>query len=101
TVTLMIYPLSLHDALPISNASADIWGMGRQATDVAVNLCSVPGSRSRQQEIRRADQDSRQEQAEQPVRNSANHARTDQDSGNRRSEEHTSELQSRENLVCR
>src|SRR5690606_41955563 len=79
-------PLSLHDALPISSSrgalsssSADGSLGGAGKVEAAAGLCSWPASSS-----------------------SSSSAAS---SGSRmrcvRSEEHTSELQSRENLVCR
>src|SRR5262249_61272499 len=73
TATTEIYPLSLHDALPISWARCAPWlpgGSGRRGS-----ACSGPRSTGRQRPL--------------PTRRA------------RRSEEHTSELQSLTNIVCR
>src|SRR5207302_10605230 len=50
---------------------------------------------------RKAPQDGRGETAADDYRRYARHSRGQRRSAGRRSEEHTSELQSRENLVCR
>src|SRR5690606_42018359 len=76
------YTLSLHDALPISepkSSDASTWRSTRMA-------CRWSGS-ARMHTARRCG--SRASRAISPAR------------ANGRSEEHTSELQSRENLVCR
>src|SRR3712207_8620464 len=78
TATTEIYTLSLHDALPISG--------GERAVDDPV----VVGDRDRQHQPRR-------EALAVPDRG---HLRA-RDAEDRRSEEHTSELQSRQYLVCR
>src|SRR2546430_12980148 len=62
TATTEIYPLSLHDALPISSTRSPASG---------------------------------------PQRDQARRSRSTDPAGGRRSEEHTSELQSQSNLVCR
>src|SRR3712207_7591293 len=72
TATTEIYTLSLHDALPIF--------VGRAACDAHDRL-APPGSPGR----RRAGRD----------------RALDRGAGGARSEEHTSELQSRQYLVCR
>src|SRR5207302_8814586 len=84
TATTNIYTLSLHDALPICPAeAADLLRLGLRdgAGDVLVEV-----------EVRR-------------VANGQEGGRLDAvlrvPQAHRRSEEHTSELQSRENLVCR
>src|SRR5436309_5021128 len=75
TATSEIYPLSLHDALPISAGREDMRSpfagsrAPRPRSSAARASCATP--------------------ARSPTRRSS------------RSEEHTSELQSRENLVCR
>src|SRR5690606_41896657 len=83
--TASTYTLSLHDALPISilveHGSVQLW--------------DAPYSVAR--EMRRREHE---ELAEERERLKAERDRTAQRLA-RRSEEHTSELQSRENLVCR
>src|SRR3712207_7158718 len=74
TATTEIYPLSLHDALPILRS-------GR-----------LPGGESAG-----GAADTRPNRAEPAAANT----RTDPDAQANRSEEHTSELQSRQYLVCR
>src|SRR5688572_31187541 len=71
TPTTEIYPLSLHDALPISSAAASAWTRRR---------LSCPRCRRRS-----AGASGSRSSASRPTR----------------SEEHTSELQSQSNLVCR
>src|SRR5690349_23766784 len=79
--TTDIYTLSLHDALPISRASR---GGGRSPS-----ACGAYRLRRR-----------RQSPCGRSARRSRRSARRNTASG-RRSEEHTSELQSRRDLVCR
>src|SRR3712207_7291519 len=81
TATTEIYTLSLHDALPISARS------GRRA----------PGARHRPPRPRGSGRGGP------PCRTAAGRCRgrTPPGSRRRRSEEHTSELQSRQYLVCR
>src|SRR5438309_4542614 len=74
TATTEIYTLSLHDALPISN----------QFQRFLLSLCSLCGHQFAECVV---DLD--------PLRNIAG------EFGGRRSEEHTSELQSQFHLVCR
>src|SRR5436309_12604941 len=76
--TTEIYTLSLHDALPISRARgrADVESTGGTPVERPQGLPARPGGTRRPH-------------------------RADALAGARRSEEHTSELQSRENLVCR
>src|SRR5690349_24845246 len=74
TATTKIYTLSLHDALPISPALSRVLPARAGAGDLARSLASVAG----------------------PVR-----ARPQPGLDGDRSEEHTSELQSRRDLVCR
>src|SRR5690606_40813840 len=66
-----IYTLSLHDALPISGVAAGSRTPGSDGRRPGEHPCRVRGGDLRWR------------------------------AGDRRSEEHTSELQSRENLVCR
>src|SRR3989442_7213952 len=84
TATTEIYTLSLHDALPI-------WPPGTEAASATVRLPTWPqrsaASRRRPPRCRRGCT---------TASSSPRHG-----SGSRRSEEHTSELQSRPHLVCR
>src|SRR2546430_9253690 len=83
TATTEIYTLSLHDALPISaGARGRRAGPGRR---------TVPGSIC----DRRAARETR------PRRDPRNDCRESRGQAGSRSEEHTSELQSQSNLVCR
>src|SRR3712207_7641942 len=83
TATTEIYTLSLHDALPISRAVDDA------REDVAAKLVGAEHMRlGRRQELVRDDHLDRV-------------VRRNQRGKDRRSEEHTSELQSRQYLVCR
>src|SRR5436305_10773105 len=75
TATTEIYTLSLHDALPISNPAGTSrlhCGVGRAASGCSGRRFGASGRRCRSRRGR-----------------------------GRRSEEHTSELQSRPHLVCR
>src|SRR3712207_8484254 len=87
TTTTEIYPLSLHDALPISrlrllsDCSCGRRNVGDRGGEAAAAASpTAPADRGARE--RRAVRDRR-------------------GSGNGRSEEHTSELQSRQYLVCR
>src|SRR2546427_3118837 len=73
TATTEIYTLSLHDALPIC-CRRNLWSGDARATGPAAPACAAR-ARGRLRASRRA--------------------------GRSRSEEHTSELQSQSNLVCR
>src|SRR5690606_40637176 len=90
-----ISPLSLHDALPIScvpsrdSTPAWTWGNGTSRSSTSSLLRSVP---RRSRGFRASTCAGRESSSAWP--------RTSCASG-KRSEEHTSELQSRENLVCR
>src|SRR5207249_10501471 len=85
--TSEIYPLSLHDALPISTAS------GRSLVAMSVPPTSPPPCASRPARSRYQPWNS-------DARRSTN-ACTPSNPSSDRSEEHTSELQSRFDLVCR
>src|SRR3712207_8620319 len=74
TATTEIYTLSLHDALPISGPAARRW-----AADRSLSVAGRGG----------------------PLRGGAPLRRRHHHSRHLRSEEHTSELQSRQYLVCR
>src|SRR5690606_41826581 len=86
-------PLSLHDALPISlsghNGKNNVDNYRHQRNQ------GVP-DRKRESKNRRYHQDFKQSRNN--IEHQKAHQKTDAVS---RSEEHTSELQSRENLVCR
>src|SRR5690606_41727367 len=91
--------LSLHDALPISRGALhenDVAGPERHEIDVARQGLPVrrAGAMQREREKAGALREARSGEAR-PMQHRA--ARDD----DLRSEEHTSELQSRENLVCR
>src|SRR3712207_8229499 len=80
TATTEIYTLSLHDALPISIRRASHFSEGiRAAVEQAAACRAWAGGRASTPAARRGGVDPRR----------------------RRSEEHTSELQSRQYLVCR
>src|SRR5690606_40523952 len=85
--SFLIYSFSLHDALPISCRARNPW---RKATSRRARSRCVPRFRS-------------SELLECLVEEAgpAEVARLERDVDAARSEEHTSELQSRENLVCR
>src|SRR2546430_10853120 len=82
TATTEIYTLSLHDALPISNAYPD------RAASSASRRATAP--------LRMNSSDSCTSRSRRSTR-----CRSPTSSSSRRSEEHTSELQSQSNLVCR
>src|SRR5690606_39645145 len=88
--TTQISTLSLHDALPISHAQDDA---AIETLEVTMQLlregATVPDAVTRI-ELPPAVRDA-----------AAENAARGPDRANARSEEHTSELQSRENLVCR
>src|SRR5690606_39392641 len=88
TVTTASYTLSLHDALPIYRADA--------LAHPAPHAASLAAVRRRREHGRRAPARAHREGARggRAVREAHRRPRS-------RSEEHTSELQSRENLVCR
>src|SRR3712207_6949994 len=90
TATTEIYTLSLHDALPICPASARAparwrgsWPGPSPRTSATPKFAAAPGSRSR------------------PERRLTSRKPGTYSGGTLRSEEHTSELQSRQYLVCR
>src|SRR5207244_12562907 len=83
-----IYPLSLHDALPISRLPASISSCGHWKTSGTSSSPSAPRPRARFC----------------PMESSAASSSTADGRSQRptiRSEEHTSELQSPDHLVCR
>src|SRR5690606_40264293 len=82
TATTDVYTLSLHDALPISLPEAARIGLRCWKQPVLLLLRCCTGARPLLCQSRVTGCDERQK-------------------NNERSEEHTSELQSRENLVCR
>src|SRR3712207_8002459 len=81
TATTEIYTLSLHDALPISRSPRRACGPRRSPRAGLRSSCPIRGER-----LARLGRRSRS---------------SCRGSGSRRSEEHTSELQSRQYLVCR
>src|SRR3712207_8010244 len=83
TATTEIYTLSLHDALPISRRCRWL----RQSSSTTCRGVSTPASANR---VCRC-----------PVASDSAWRWPARFSGGRRSEEHTSELQSRQYLVCR
>src|SRR2546426_2197024 len=78
TATTEIYTLSLHDALPISGAQARRHSQARPSADLRARPPCTGDRAGRHRRARPADR-----------------------AGSPRSEEHTSELQSPCNLVCR
>src|SRR5690606_39708813 len=93
------YTLSLHDALPIcaktTNRSTRRGAPSRQhAADGCGNICGPAGAR------RRSDPDVSTSDPESILRGQGRAGRCLRGQCPR-SEEHTSELQSRENIVCR
>src|SRR5690606_41339608 len=84
------YSISLHDALPICSCSASSHGRAR-ATSWDEMSAPPPFSGAR----------TRARASDPRNRPSRSRPRPPEMRGVRRSEEHTSELQSRENLVCR
>src|SRR2546430_13436641 len=77
TATTEIYTLSLHDALPISGPASDSGPTARRRGSPASAACSPP------------------------TRSTGCLRPCSARPGRKRSEEHTSELQSQSNLVCR
>src|SRR3712207_7789031 len=88
TATTEIYTLSLHDALPISVVEAHGDLGGAVPVDVREHLQGIA------REVERLA-------LERPERGVASTREGEQDAIADRSEEHTSELQSRQYLVCR
>src|SRR3712207_7786638 len=86
TATTEIYTLSLHDALPISGAS----GGTARPTRAAGGRAALPKGRGDGPAVDLV-----------PDRPGDRLAQPGRGAGHRRSEEHTSELQSRQYLVCR
>src|SRR5690606_41724170 len=91
-----LYTLSLHDALPISGIQLKFEESGRRAslTFRRMQASNAPGSGDGEPQPPRPGAGGAAERA--AGRNDASRTAT-----HKRSEEHTSELQSRENLVCR
>src|SRR3712207_9209117 len=79
TATTEIYTLSLHDALPISNASRSCRASSLTRSSSASSAASAPSARAR----------------------TRGRSYSIAAASSSRSEEHTSELQSRQYLVCR
>src|SRR5690606_41637696 len=90
--TTAIYTLSLHDALPISRLRRDADRLRRRA-DLSERRPFLGHGAAAQDHhlLHCADRDSFADQG----------IRSRSEGASARSEEHTSELQSRENLVCR
>src|SRR5207253_11201401 len=88
TPTPQTYPLSLHDALPISAGTPDT----RCASAASASRCASPQSR---------DWSSASWTRSVAERSTARRAAHTANTNGNRSEEHTSELQSRGHLVCR
>src|SRR3712207_8195623 len=92
TATTEIYTLSLHDALPISGLTtqaADPYGAtgGTAGTSATLAASAIPGASMGAQCL--------------PVLTTTKTTSTPTVNNTHRSEEHTSELQSRQYLVCR
>src|SRR5207302_8007528 len=85
-----LHTLSLHDALPI-------WRTAKRVAPPSASVARRPRTKARSP-VRRPALGGRPP-ARAPHRGARGGGRPEQ--GARRSEEHTSELQSRENLVCR
>src|SRR5690349_25048348 len=83
TSPTQIYTLSLHDTLPISLARAALFVPRRAARGSRPDRCDRP------------------DQGDRPLRPRARRRADDVRDAEHRSEEHTSELQSRRELVCR
>src|SRR5207302_11332933 len=92
--TTELYTLSLHDALPISTTGSSQDPASRASTRISVTRCSM--SRAGRTSLRSAVDACGA--CSSPVVRSIRMRGLEQAP---RSEEHTSELQSRENLVCR
>src|SRR5690606_41706540 len=92
------YTLSLHDALPICASSTRTRSSRPRPALVARDRCSTAGARRWCARAPHGDEHGRPARLELPLRARSRGVLWVQD---RRSEEHTSELQSRENLVCR
>src|SRR5207302_5027099 len=92
-----LWPLSLHDALPISRKGS-CW---RQGWIVGGSASPPRGCASSSPASSRTSASSR-DSLQRPARAAAGYPTASaRPTPARRSEEHTSELQSRENLVCR
>src|SRR5207237_1905892 len=88
--TLYLTPLSLHDALPISSEPiASTWASLRRV-NAKMSRSGTPRGQTSRQRVQVPQRSS-----------SATGPRRCGNSGEARSEEHTSELQSHLNLVCR
>src|SRR5690606_41780606 len=93
SATTEIYPLSLHDALPIFEASHD------EFDELAVAVNQMLSRIQQQTEMLQTTFDSAAHDLRAPLYRAR--VRIEESLQHERSEEHTSELQSRENLVCR
>src|SRR5690606_42076294 len=94
-----IYPLSLHDALPIFGSASGATGAASVTTGALAAASSASFCRRSASRLRRRT--SRGSFGARPVLLTGAAGAWVSTSASTRSEEHTSELQSRENLVCR
>src|SRR5205085_11383979 len=90
-----VYPLPLHDALPISGPAA-VRGSARTSA-----VMTPPKSSTRQPSPTRPSCERVSSSSECASRTVSANGRRACHSARKRSEEHTSELQSQSNLVCR
>src|SRR5206468_12231481 len=88
-----LHTLSLHDALPIS--------FDQHALACGAGQCGHDGHGSRDHERARTGDDEENEAAREPRRPRIAECERRDERDQHRSEEHTSELQSRSDLVCR
>src|SRR5690606_41778061 len=101
TVFAYIYSLSLHDALPILYAIFFQGGVENVLLQKLLKICDLLGA-SRYNIPRREEMISNMTDLHNEIGEKKNFLREVEGSIKKfRSEEHTSELQSRENLVCR
>src|SRR5690606_41897442 len=96
TTSIIFHP-SLHDALPISSAVTSSLGPSTSAEQMAPSATREPVSTPRETSLHAT----RSTVPTEWNRISSPRARLLPSSRSPRSEEHTSELQSRENIVCR
>src|SRR5690606_39508654 len=94
-----IYTLSLHDALPISHACRDHSDPSSGRFESCQTECLAPSGRDHAEV--RASEELRHPGSIAGQHHVGSSFQTLSDGLEMRSEEHTSELQSRENLVCR
>src|SRR5207302_9187014 len=96
TATTAIYTLSLHDALPISHGAFDLAAGGD-----ALTRFQAEGAQLGSECVERGAAETAETNRSGDIHQSRIARRPRESRSLRRSEEHTSELQSRENLVCR